>query len=228
MGKNGINIVVASDIRIFRESLSLALAQYEDVNVVGTASNIEEMVCLYEQNNPDILLLDSSMDCALLAIKRVAGLTCDTKVVALAISLCQKQMANFADAGAHQFVSREDSLTDLRRCIDAAVENGFWCSSKLKKILLRKLSETGIENPSEIGINSLTNRQRTILELVEYGKANKEIARTLNIETATVKNHIHQILKKLKASNRSEAVAMFRRISQSENKIVNLYEVNQI
>lgn len=218
----GIGIVVAGDICIFREGLSLALGRYEDVNMLGTASSSEETVNLCGLEYPDILLLDSSMDRALSTVKRVANLDCDIKVVALAISLCQKQISIFADAGVRQFVAREDSLLDLRRCIDAAIEDGFWCSSKLSKTLLSKLSQIGVEKPSGASADLLTNRQCKILELVDCGKTNKEIARTLNIETATVKNHIHQILKKLNARNRSEAAAIVRQSSQSENKVVGL------
>jgi len=218
-----IDIVVASDMHIFLEGLSMTLARYEEINVLDTASSSEEAVHLCRLKAPDVLLLDSRIDLALCTVERVTSLDCDTKVVALGISLCQKQISTFADAGARQFLTREDSLFDLRRCIDAATEGGFWCSTKLSKTLLGSLSNTGVERFSGPSTDLLTNRQCKILELVDCGKTNKEIARTLNIEAATVKNHVYQILKKLSARNRTEAAAIFRRISQSEDKVVSLY-----
>ena len=56
----------------------------------------------------------------------------------------------------------------------------------------------------------LTMRERQILSLVEQGLSNKEIARALGIELATVKNHVHRVLEKLNVSRRGQAAARAR------------------
>ena len=57
---------------------------------------------------------------------------------------------------------------------------------------------------------SLTSREREVVELIDEGCSNKQIARTLSIEVATVKHHVHNLLAKLKVSRRGEAAARFR------------------
>lgn len=57
----------------------------------------------------------------------------------------------------------------------------------------------------------LTARQTRVLQLIASGFSNKEIARKLNIQTATVKNHVHQILERLKVKNRCAAASVYRR-----------------
>ena len=68
---------------------------------------------------------------------------------------------------------------------------------------------------------ALTSKQLTIVKLVEQGMSNKEIARTLNIEVCTVKNHVHRILERLQVKNRCEAASWFRSTPQYQHLQLN-------
>lgn len=72
---------------------------------------------------------------------------------------------------------------------------------------ISKLSAAGTPAPASV---SLTSREREVIELIDQGCSNKQIARTLSIEVATVKHHVHHLLAKLKVSRRGEAAARFR------------------
>ena len=91
------------------------------------------------------------------------------------------------------------------------MKDGFWCSSRVAKLLLEQDSgEHAMHNP--LVESPLTKQQVNVLQLLESGISNKEIARKLHIETATVKNHVHHILQKLEVSSRGEAAAIYRRL----------------
>ena len=91
------------------------------------------------------------------------------------------------------------------------MKNGFWCSSRVAKILLDQESfQQDMITPQND--SPLTKQQVNVLQLLESGISNKEIARRLHIETATVKNHVHHILQKLQVHSRGEAAAVYRRL----------------
>ena len=221
VSKNHTKIFVYCNVRLFCDAISLALGSFEDFRVVGTASNTAETLSMCTQNEPDVLLFDATMDEALPMVQRIAELALDIRLVALATGKCHIKISKFVSAGVHQFVAPEDSLSDLRRCVEAVAQNGLWCSAALAKVFLNGLMQSE-EKTSNGDIGRLTTRQYKILELVESGKRNKEIAKLLNIEAATVKNHMHQILKRLDASNRSEAASMFRRLARLEAGTANM------
>ncbi len=101
------------------------------------------------------------------------------------MTACRNQMSKFAGEGVLEFVTREDSIDDLRQSIIAATKNGFWCSSRVAKLLLEQSPDM-----QEVWDSPLTKQQVNVLQLLESGISNKEIARKLHIETATVKNHV--------------------------------------
>jgi DNA-binding NarL/FixJ family response regulator len=85
-------------------------------------------------------------------------------------------------------------------------------SPRLAASLFQRLASQRRRTNQEVDpeTRELTLRERQILALVEQGMANKEIARTLGIELATVKNHVHHVLEKLKVSRRGQAAARAR------------------
>jgi two-component system, NarL family, nitrate/nitrite response regulator NarL len=76
--------------------------------------------------------------------------------------------------------------------------------------LLRRMQTLAKSSERPSLASRLTPREREILQLIDAGLANKDIASRLHIELATVKNHVHHILEKLEASRRGEAAARFR------------------
>lgn len=215
------NVAVAIETRIYQEGIRHMLERYDDTRLVATASNAEQVLRACADYLPDILLLDALMANALDIVRIVKKQHPNIKIIVLAISACRQEMVTFASEGVLEFLTREDSLEDLHRCIDAAMNNGFWCSSQVAELLL----QNKFQQPSEINetvflaskpageVASLTPQQFKILRYLESGLSNKAIARQLNIETVTVKNHVHHILRRLGVNTRGEAAATYRRES---------------
>ena len=111
--------------------------------------------------------------------------------------------------GAHPF-HRESDADDLHRALVDAMEGRMHCAPHIAAAMFNRLAGLLRESDAPGSLPPLTSRESEILALVEQGRSNKEIARQLAISSATVKNHMHDILQKLRVSRRGQAVARLR------------------
>lgn len=228
-----ISVIIAVETCIYREGISHLLEQHPNIVIVDKVSNFDAVLnaCNEFSNethqnlgqnsdklSADLLLLDATMPGALDLVSTVNSQFPDVHIVMLSMRACKDDMSLFAAKGCQEFVSREDSVDDLLHCVDAAINDGFWCSKRIAKLLLK---EDSVHSSSHVGslfdddLGVLTRRQTKVLNLLGTGLSNKEIARNLNIETNTVKNHVHQILQKLHVSTRREAAAKIQKNTNS-------------
>jgi DNA-binding NarL/FixJ family response regulator len=162
---------------------------------------------------PDIVLLDAAERNNLefaLALRQILP---DTKIVAFALADIDEAIIACAETGISGYVSRTGSIEDVMAAVDAAVCGELHCSPRTSALLFSHMAILSGKRGAVLGPDVLTRRERQIVALVEQGRSNKEIARSLQIGNATVKNHIHSILSKLQVRRRGEAAAWNRRVS---------------
>jgi two-component system nitrate/nitrite response regulator NarL len=131
-------------------------------------------------------------------------------VLALVAPEDDQAVVRWAEAGAVGLVSRGVTLSELVGRIEEVADGGTVCTSQLTAALLRRVTSEAWQDGWTPGSSHLTSRERQVVHLLAQGLSNKEIAGCLEIELATVKNHVHHILAKLNARRRGEAVAMLR------------------
>lgn len=206
-----IRVVIACDIRLYREGLSLHLARQEQLGVVGSAATREEIHRLACELEPDVLLMDMAMHESLEIVHELRAAVPDTRVLALTIPEADGAVIACAEAGVAGFVTREASLSDLVDAICSAARGEACMSPRAAAALLRRVSALAADRPPAPARGELTVREREIVELVALGLSNKAIAARLHVELATVKNHVHNILDKLQVHRRGEIAASLRR-----------------
>jgi two-component system, NarL family, nitrate/nitrite response regulator NarL len=108
-----------------------------------------------------------------------------------------------AASGVKSFVPVDRHLADLVEAIRLVATASFYCPPEITEILL---SGIGGRSPDLDARRRLTHRESEVMTLLAHGLSNKEIARDLGIAVATVKNHVHAVLDKLNARNRTEAI----------------------
>jgi len=202
-----IQVLIVAGIRLYSEGLAAALDARPAVQVVGITSDPVEG--LHWDREPDVVLVDTSMPQAVATVRAILATAPGVKVVALAVSEDEDILA-FAEAGVSGYLTRDAPLDHLMTVIEGVIRGEAPCPPKMTAILLKHISVLAARRSLPPSEARLTHRELEVMELVDLGLSNKEIARRLCIEVPTVKNHVHRILDKLQLSRRAEAAAWVR------------------
>jgi DNA-binding NarL/FixJ family response regulator len=101
-------------------------------------------------------------------------------------------------------VEREGSLEDLETAVELAARGEIHCSPRIASALARRLAVLADDEAPPEPTLGLTARELQVVELIQEGLSNKEIAQQLCIELPTVKHHVHHILSKLDVPRRAD------------------------
>lgn len=200
-------VLVVSEVRLYRDGIGRLLEQSPDIRVAGAASSYRKASRALRTDPVDIVLLDATLPDACVALRRLGAP--DQRVVVLGVVEREEDVVGWAEAGAAGYVSRDGTSDDLTATIRAVAGGETLFSPRMVAALLRRLashaaaSEVAAQPPEDV----LTPRERQVADLISEGLSNKEIARRLCIELPTVKNHVHNILRKLEVSRRGQAAA---------------------
>jgi two-component system, NarL family, nitrate/nitrite response regulator NarL len=204
-----VDVLIVSDIRLYRQGLAEMLARDGRLGAVSTASSIPAAKDALKAGRTYVVLLDMGMPESLDAVRTIATSGHLAKVVALGISETRHDVVGCAEAGARGYVCRESSLEELIEAVRSAADGELRCPPGIAAALMdsvAKLAARMIDPKAQ-----LTSRELEIAELLDQGLANREIAGRLHIAVATVKVHVHNILDKLGTRRRAEAAAKLRR-----------------
>lgn len=205
--------LVAASVRLYRDGISLGLQRSPGLRVVGTAGDAREVLAAVEQSAPHVVLLDVSMPGALQLVHDVRD---TVKAVVFAVDEEHEDtVMACVEAGVAGWVGRDGSLDHLARAVLSAARGELECSARVAALLSNRvaaLARTGRAAPPGV---QLTPREAEVAELISRGLTNKHIARTLALQPATVKNHVHHILEKLDVPTRGEAGALLRTLQLS-------------
>lgn len=203
-------LVVVADVRLFREGIVEALGRCAKIDVIADAATIAEAVRVCDALRPDVMLIDTAMSCCRETIHAVAANHPPIKVIAIGMSSDARSLIDYAEAGVAGFVPREGSIDDVVLAVERAANGELGCSPRQAAALLGRVTELARGVPPHSDHARLTDRESEVLRLVADGFSNKRIAATLGIELATVKNHVHNILEKLRCHSRAEAASRAR------------------
>ena len=197
-----IRVFICSDVRIYREGLAEVLGRRRGIAVVGTSAGDGDRLDRVRELSADVVLLDMSTASSIAILRELTARTHDARVVALGVSETEPEIVAYAEAGVAGYVTRDQAIEDLIEAVVAVARGEAPCSPRAAAILLHRVSvlaggngggrRAGAEGPG------LTDREREILGLIRGGLSNKEIGQQLCIELPTVKNHVHNILEKLR------------------------------
>ncbi len=212
-----LRIALVAAVRLYREGLATELAAQRGYSVVGVAGGAEEAAAVVERHRPDVVLIDIAMPSVRELVVALRKAHPSAQIVVFAVDECERDIDLCAEAGVAAFVSRDVTVADLVAAIAASVRGELSCSPRAAALLFRRCSAlsmaapaTAARSPESDRVATLTSREREIAGLVAEGRSNKQIGRTLNIALATVKNHVHSILRKLDATTRAEAALRLR------------------
>ncbi|MDQ4070995.1 MAG: response regulator transcription factor [Actinomycetota bacterium] len=200
-----IRVLIVSDMRIHCESLELALAGHSDLEVVGRTSDYARVIDTILHLAPQIVLLDTTSSEGRATAKQIRASWPTVKVIVLGVEEEQAEVISWAETGMAGYVGSNDALEDLVDVIVSTARGELRCSPRMAATLLQRLGTLAVQASSstrELDV-PLTTREIDVARLIARGLSNKEIARALSIAVPTVKNHVHNILEKLRLPNRA-------------------------
>lgn len=202
---------MVSGVRLYAEGLTRELELDPGMSVRATLTDGRALTSLLDEIDPDVVVLDLPSLDDLEDLRALVTLASPTPFVALAVRADDAEVLEWAEAGVMGLVTRDASLDELKSVIRGAARGAPPCSGAVSAALLRRVVSAARERPRSASVPALTAREREIAELLELGLSNKEIAARLYLGVSTVKNHVHNLLGKLEARSRSEAVDRMQR-----------------
>lgn len=205
MEQIGITAVfIVGGVRLYCEGLRVLLAAERSLGILGAGLPDEASLISIGQLRPRVVLIDSSVARGASFVRRARDAAPGCAVVALGITNDEAEVLGCAEAGVSGYVAATASASELADSVRTVVAGSFPCPASTASVLMRRLGEPADRSAQ------LTRRENDILGLIDRGCSNKEIAVELDIEVATVKNHVHNILGKLGVSRRGVAAAKRR------------------
>jgi two-component system, NarL family, nitrate/nitrite response regulator NarL len=202
-------VLIASDVRLYRDGLAITLAGLRRLVIVGAVAGSDLTPACLSHLRPDVVLLDITLS-GCLGLPGALHTKPPVKFVAFAVSESDDGVLACAEAGFSGYVGKDGSAEDLVLTIEGTLRGEVLCPPQIAGALFRRLAAIVNRHRPHPRIATLTRREFEIMELVDQGHSNKEIARRLRIGPATVKNHVHNILEKLQVRRRAEAAAAIR------------------
>lgn len=203
-GDEPIRVVVIDDHRMFAESLARLLSDEPDIEVVATEGDGMTGLRAVERHDPRVVLLDNQLpgQAGVEVAREIRAVRPDTMVVMLTGAVDDRVLLAAIDAGCSGFLTKDHASSAVAEAVRAAAQGEVLIPPALLARLLPQL------NRAHRGVGSdLSARELEVLELLATGASNKAIAAELSLSVNTVRNHVQQVLVKLDAHSKLEAVA---------------------
>lgn len=212
-----INIALIDDHKLFREGVKRILEYESEFHIVAEGDDGSMALDIVKENNPDVVLMDINMpdvngiEATTNLIKKYP----DIKIVILSIHDDESYVTHVLKTGAQGYLLKEMDADSLIEAIKVVYDGGSYLHPKVTHNLVKEYRRLSSESSSNVmngsieyrkPLHILTKRECEVLQLMAEGKSNRAVAESLYISEKTVKNHVSNILQKMSATDRTQAV----------------------
>jgi len=207
-----IRVLVVDDEAMIRTGFRHILDTADDIEVVAAVPG-GQAVRVAQEARPDVVLLDIRMPdvdglTVLAELRRVP----DPPVVAMLTTFdMDEYVAAALRSGAAGFLLKDTDPEQLPYLIRSLADGGVVLSAKVARTVVDGYLDADPLDPAALGVDRLTDRERTVLVLVAEGLSNGGIAERMYLSTATVKDHVSAVLTKLEVGSRVQAALLAER-----------------
>ncbi len=197
-----IRVAIVDDHPIVTDGVVANLRAADEIEIVATGASAEDALALASAQRPDVLILDLELGgrSGLDAIPGIKAASPATRIVIFSAYAGEERVASAFERGADSYVLKGTSSDELVAVVRAVAAGKPLIPGEIAAQLAR-----AVRQPRR---DRLTEREREILGLLAAGLSNRAIGERLGITERTVKFHVGEILARLGASNRAQAVAI--------------------
>lgn len=205
-----MNILIADDHELIREGIRQSLLELDQHAVIFEAEDEGQVQDILQSEPIDVLLLDLVLPDGK-SFKLLESATLEypeMKIAMLTASEDVNDVRRCMDYGASAFITKTSGKSNIVNALRLVISGGVFISPELIDKFNQSQKDVEKNRHDEMKIESLTSRQKQVLDLVCEGSSNKEIANILGLSGNTVKIHVTAILRSLEVSNRTQAVLL--------------------
>ena len=201
-----IHLLIADDHQVLLDGFISIFDDIDDIEVVGTARNGQEVLDFLSDNETDVVLLDINMPVlnGVETCKQITKKYPHLHVVALSMYDQQSYFKRMMQYGAKGYLLKDDNVEEIERAIRQVMEGKRYVSSQLQS-MLSSIDFIAGNNKPHFG-SEISSRELEVLQLVAEGHTDQEIASQLFISYHTVNSHRKKLLTKFDAKNTAELV----------------------
>ncbi|HLR52095.1 MAG TPA: response regulator transcription factor [Candidatus Avamphibacillus sp.] len=212
-----INIALIDDHKLFREGVKRILEYEPEFSIVAEGDDGSATMDIVKEYRPDVVLMDINMP-DMNGVQATSNLVKSyprTKVIILSIHDDESYVTHALKTGAQGYLLKEMDADSLIEAIKVVHEGGSYLHPKITHNLVREYRRLAKESvPNVVNgtieyrkpLHLLTKRECEVLQLMSEGRSNRAVAESLYISEKTVKNHVSNILQKMGATDRTQAV----------------------
>jgi RNA polymerase sigma factor (sigma-70 family) len=217
-----IRALVVHQTKLIANIIASVLSEESDIHVVGRATSVDEAMALLDRTNCNMVLVSARLPNkgALELTEAVSQEKPEIVVLVFGLPESENLILQYVMAGASGYVLQDVPAEHLFENIRAAHEDKAIVSPTVAAALMTQIAElaqiSARNTLDPAAVQELTPREQEVLELIGEGLTNQEIGERLYIEVGTVKNHVHNLLKKLDVGSRGDAAAYLPLIKGEE------------
>lgn len=209
-----IKVLLVEDHTMTRMGLSLVLSQAQGIALAGEAEDGQKGIDMAKELLPDVILMDIGLPVVdgIEATKRIKAAGLNSKILMFTSRDSEDDVFASLSSGADGYVMKGINPEQLQNAIKAVNEGTAWLDPAIAKLVLSNIQRQDNNSSLKSGTDTakanaygLTDRELDVLNLIVDGLTNVQIAEKLVIAKATAKAHVHSILQKLYAENRTQA-----------------------
>jgi len=207
-----ISVCIVDDNRDLRNALEEIIGMADGFKCIGTIGTAQEAIAQLQVLKPDVVLMDINLGTDETGIDCVKALK--RKIPATNFMMCtvyeeDEKIFQALTAGASGYILKKTAPARMLDAIRELYQGGAPMSSQIARKVVAAFQNKPSGTREKENIESLSNREKEILEQLSKGKMYKEIASELFISPETVRKHVYHIYEKLHVTNRVEAVNKF-------------------
>jgi len=203
-----MRVLIYSPVRLFAECIAAVLRTADFPAAVLVEHTLLDLDLKALAFAADVALFDVTAQEAGSAVRLVRSLSPHISTIAVAVTEVREEVIACAESGFDAYFPRTARTAEMLEIIRRAEQGETLCDPRIARNLFNELARRRAPAQPPITDEHLTPRELEIARLIGHGAANKEIAAELHLSVATIKNHVHSVLRKLQMESRSQVASL--------------------